>query len=116
MTRIRNEEIEDFRGMNTNIPAQRLPDQMAQVDEGSDRYRRGSWRRRRGMRHSSLPKFDGPILGILGFDLKGPDYAVLLVEGTNVQGNLNVTQQDDSGGGAGAGFGGDGFGEGGFSA
>lgn len=86
-----------------------------QTDEGSDRYKRGSWRRRRGMVHSDLPAFSNPVTAIIGIDLPGVDYALLTVDGQNIQGNQNTAAQtrtsDDP-----AGFGEAGFGVGGFGA
>lgn len=114
MTRITPETVDSFRGVAQDVPPPKLPDGLFQVDEGSDRFRRGSWRRRRGMRHSSLSKFSSAVTSILGFDLAGPDYGFLVVEGNNVHGFTNVTQQADVTDQDGYGVGG--YGDGGYGA
>jgi hypothetical protein len=88
------EEIHEFGGEARDVSPQVLPPNLFQVDHGGDRYFRGSWRRRRGMLHTDMAKFTGAVTSILGFEMAGEDFAVLIVEGSNVQGVLNVVDQD----------------------
>jgi hypothetical protein len=51
---------------------------------------------------------DAAITSLLGFEMAGDDFALITVEGTNVHGDLNVTEQDYT---VAASASGDGFGE-----
>lgn len=97
-------------GVNRNVAAPNLPDDLFQIDHGSDHSKPGSWKRRRGMRHTSLDQFASPVLTILGLDLPGPENAYVVVEGTNAQGFLDVTEYDPGA----VGFGDAPLGDGGF--
>ncbi len=88
------EAIEEFGGVAQDMAAQALPPNLFQEDQGGDRFFRGQWRRRKGMLHSSLAKFDSPVTSLIGFEMAGEDFAIVVVEGSNVHGNLNVTEQD----------------------
>jgi len=66
------------------------------------------------MLHSSVAKQSSAITVLIGMDLPGADYAVLLVEGTNAQGFSNVVVQPNTVAPITGGFGVLGFGEGGF--
>lgn len=107
------EGARQWSGVNRHAAKINLPSKLFQIDHGSDRYRPGSWRRRRGMRHTSLPKYGSAVTTIIGLDLPGVDLALLVAEGANAQGNLNVVEQTVP---AAGGFGVDGFGTGGFGA
>lgn len=96
MRRSETEDVEQFRGVRKDASRTSLPAGFFQEDEGSDRYKRGTWRRRRGMRHSSLAKQTNAVTALIGMDLPGSDFSLLLVEGTNAQGFSNVAIQTDS--------------------
>jgi hypothetical protein len=83
----------DFLGVNKNIPPQRLPDGMFQEDVGGDRFQMGSWRRRRGMRHTDKIGLSSPIASMIGFEMPGGDFALVVVNGSTVYGFVNVSQQ-----------------------
>ena len=106
------ESIDEFKGIAKDVRPAKLPAQLFQEDVGGDRYYRGVWRRRRGMRHTDQAKFSNPVLGIIGMDAPGSDYPVMFIEGTNLQGFSNVATQDDTSDEGG--FGETEFGEGGF--
>lgn len=109
-----NDGSSEFGGVAKDVVPTALPPGLYQEDHGGDRFLRGSWRRRRGMLRSSLAQADDAVVAILGFELPGGDYALLWVEGTNVHGDLNVTDQDLEVSDAEGGFGETEFGEGGF--
>lgn len=104
-----------FKGVMLDVSRTNLSSNEFQEDQGSDRFKRGSWRRRRGMLHSDLAAFASPVTAIIGLDLPGVDYAWVLVEGQNIQGNANPAVQTRSSDDP-AGFGQGGFGAGGFGA
>ena len=70
-----------------------MPAGFAQEDMGSDRYKQGAWRRRRGLKHSNVAKQTSAITALIGMDLPGSDFALLLIEGTNAQGFSGVAVQ-----------------------
>jgi hypothetical protein len=90
----RPETANEFGGVATDVFPVSMPPGLYQEDQGGDRYFRGSWRRRLGMIRTNLDKYDAAVTSILGFEMAGDDFAVITVEGTNVHGNLNVTEQD----------------------
>lgn len=102
-----------FKGTVLDVARPNLRANEFQEDKGSDRFKKGSWRRRRGMLHSDISAFGSAVTAIIGLDLPGSDFAWVVVEGTNINGNANVGIQtrdtSDPGG-----FGEGGFGEGGF--
>ena len=89
----RPETTNEFGGIARDVFPVSMPPGLYQVDQGGDRYFRGSWRRRRGMIHTDMAKFDAAVTSLLGFEMAGEDFAIITVEGTNVHGNLNVTEQ-----------------------
>jgi len=103
--------VEEFNGVAGNIHRARLGNGLFQVDSGGERFEQGTWKVRRGMRHTSLAKVDSAVVTLIGFQVPGGDFSLLSVEGTNAHGDLNVTQQTDP---TDEGFGAGGFGEGGF--
>jgi hypothetical protein len=92
---------DQFQGVMTDVDKSKLPPGYFQVDEGGDRYNRGSWRRRRGMVHTDIAKVAAPVTFILGFEMPGTDFALMFVEGTNVRGETNTAQQTYTSPGAG---------------
>lgn len=88
------EEINQFDGVAQDAAPSALPPNLFQEDQGGDRYFRGQWRRRKGMLHTTMSKFSSPVTSLIGFEMPGEDFAIVVVEGTNVHGNLNVTEQD----------------------
>lgn len=78
--------VSEFKGTVTQSPAAGIKPDESQVDEGSDRFHRGSWRRRRGIRRALNEKLDAPITALLGWDLPGVEYAYVVVSGGEVHG------------------------------
>lgn len=95
----RSEVIAQFQGLDTESPKVRLPDGKFSADVGGERFTVGRWRRRRGMRHTDIASKGSAITTILGFEITGSDFAVLLTESTNAWGFTNVSQQDWTAGG-----------------
>ena len=112
MRKLQSEGPRQFKGLVLDVPRTNLSSDEFQVDQGSDRYKRGAWSRRRGMLHSDLTAFASPVTAIIGIDLPGVDFGLLLVQGQNIEGNLNVAAQTRSS--SSSGFGVSGFGVGGF--
>lgn len=83
----------DFLGASKNIPPQRLPQGLFQEDSGGDRFHIGSWRRRRGFRHTDTIGLSTPIASMIGFEMPGGDFALVVVNGSTVYGFVNVAQQ-----------------------
>lgn len=94
MSKDRTDTTNEFGGVAKDVFPVSMPPGLYQEDQGGDRYFRGSWRRRLGMLHTDLSQFASPVTSILGFEMAGEDFAVMIVEGTNVHGDLNVTDQD----------------------
>jgi hypothetical protein len=83
----------EFLGVATDFAPSRLPLGLFQQDQGGDRFKIGSWKRRRGMRRSDVATRSSAIVTLIGFEVSGGDFALLEVEGVNVQGATNVAQQ-----------------------
>jgi hypothetical protein len=90
----KDEIVSEFNGVAQDVAPAVMPPNLFQEDQGGDRYFRGSWRRRRGMIHTGLAKFDDPVTSLIGFEMAGDDFAIVVVEGTNVHGFLNTAEQD----------------------
>lgn len=88
------DEIHEFNGVAQDVGAAALPANLFQEDQGGDRYFRGSWRRRKGMLRTDLDTYSSPVTSLIGFEMAGEDFAIIVVEGTNVHGNLNTAEQD----------------------
>lgn len=104
-------KIEEFEGLAHDVHPVRMPPNKFQVDVGGDRFEQGTWKRRRGQRHTDVPQVSSAIKTIIGFELPGGDFGVLLVEGSNAHGFTNVAEQGDD---VSEGFGRQPFGCGGF--
>ncbi len=107
--------ISQFNGVKLDAARAKLPAGFFQADEGGDRHDQGMWKRRRGMRRTSIAKQTSAVTSIIGFELAGTGFGVVLAEGTNLHGFTGVTQLVDSTPNSG-GFGVGGFGVGGFGA
>ena len=83
----------EFLGVSKDFAATKLPPGLFQEDQGGDRYKIGSWRRRRGMRHTDQAKLSAAVVTLIGFEMPGNDFALVAVEGANVHGFTNVAQQ-----------------------
>lgn len=94
MSKDRKDTTNEFGGVAKDVFPVSMPPGLFQDDEGGDRYFRGSWRRRLGMLHTDLSKKDAAVTSLLGFEMAGEDFALLLVEGSNVHGDLNIEDQD----------------------
>lgn len=91
---VEKESIAEFNGVAQDVGAAALPSKLFQEDQGGDRYFRGSWRRRKGMLRSDMATFAGPVTSVIGFEMAGGDFAIIVVAGTNVYGFLNTDEQD----------------------
>ncbi len=87
-----NQVENEFQGVSKNAPAPRLPPGVFQEDVGGDRYSLGTWRRRKGMRHTNQTGLVSPIASMIGFEMPGGDFALVVVNGTTIYGFVNVTQ------------------------
>ena len=87
-----NREVE-FSGIQLQTPRSNLPPGFFQEDVGGDHFKRGSWKRRRGMRRMCVQQRASAITTILGFELGGPGFAYLNAEGTNVYGGTDLVIQ-----------------------
>jgi len=91
----RIERIDDFGGITKDIAPAKLPNQLFQEDVGGDRTRRGSWKRRRGFAHTTIPKTGSAVTCLAGFSIPGISKGYMVCEGTNVHGYVDVEQQSD---------------------
>ncbi len=107
------EGVNDFRGIAKDIAKTKLPQGFFQEDQGGSRFKRGSWKRRKGMRRTDVPAHSQAITSLLGFEMPGTDFALVLVTGTEIHGYTNVAQQGDASSSSGS-FGDGSFGELGF--
>lgn len=83
----------EFSGIRKDFAPSKLPPGAFQEDQGGDRYQSGSWRRRRGMRHTDHRQRSSAIFSMLGFEMPGGDFALVVVDGGTVNGFVNVAQQ-----------------------
>ena len=86
--------IDKFGGTRTRVAPAKLKAHEFPTDEGSDRFETERWARRRGMLHTNLAKYAGSISQMMGFDLPGTEFAVMIVEGTNIQGATSVGERE----------------------
>ena len=89
------ESITDFGGIAKDVAPAKMPPQLFQEDVGGDRTRRGSWKRRRGMAHTTIDKTAAAITCLSGFSIPGISKGYLVCEGTNIHGYVDVEQQSD---------------------
>ena len=83
-------KVNRFRGQRDATAGAGIEANEFQIDAGSDRYKKGSWARRRGMARAATEKLDGPVTSILGWDLPGVEFAYLVVAGTEIHGFSSV--------------------------
>lgn len=102
-----------FRGVKKDAPRAKLPKGYFQEDVNGDRTTRpGSWKRRRGMRRLDITKQDGPVTSLLGFELAGEGFGLVVGAGGSLSGFTGVEivgSEDGDGYGAGA-YGGSSYG------
>ena len=91
----RIERIDDFKGITKDIAPAKLPNQLFQEDKGGDRTHRGSWKRRRGLAHTTIGKVNAVVTCISGFSIPGISKGYMVCEGTNIHGFVDVEQQSD---------------------
>lgn len=94
MSRDKDDVTNEFGGIAKDVFPVSMPSAFYQEDQGGDRFFRGSWRRRLGMLHTDLAQYASPVTSLIGFEMAGEDFALMVVEGENVHGELNVTNQD----------------------
>ena len=87
------ERIDQFLGLDTSAPKQKLRPGKFQVDSSGDRSAPGSWRPRLGRVHSTVAQVPNGVNSLMGFDLPGPDFALILIEGGTVHGRINIVEQ-----------------------
>jgi len=85
--------ITQFDGIALDIHRSSLPDGKFQTDTGGDPFKRGSWKRRRGMRHTDIAKASGGVATLIGFQMPGNEFALLVVDGANANGFVGVAEQ-----------------------
>ena len=91
----RVEIIDDFKGITKDIAPAKLPNPLFQEDKGGDRTHRGSWKRRRGLAHTTIPKVAAAVTCLSGFSIPGISKGYMVCEGTNIHGFVDVEQQSD---------------------
>ena len=90
-------QLTKFQGIARDITRTKLPDGYYQRDvNGTRESKLDAWRPRFGYRHTALAKFDNAIESIAGFETGSGQFGVVLTEGANVQGFVDVVQQDDA--------------------
>lgn len=87
----------DFKGTKLDASRVKLPPGYFQIDSGGDRFEQGTWKRRRGMRRTDIEQQSSPVTSIIGFELAGEGFGLMLAEGANLQGFTNVAQLVDLG-------------------
>jgi hypothetical protein len=85
--------ITEFNGIALDIHKSSLPDGKFQVDQGGDPFRKGSWKRRRGMRHTDIAKASSGVDTLLGFAMPGGQFALMVVNGANCNGFVGTAEQ-----------------------
>jgi len=85
--------VEGFDGVALQVPRAALAPTLFQADVGGDHLKRGSWKRRRGMRHTDVGKKTAAIVSVHGFEFAGLGFGVLLVAGTEAHGHVDVEEQ-----------------------
>lgn len=85
--------IQEFRGVALDVHRTSLPGGWFQQDVGGDRYKNGSWRRRRGMRHTNVDKKAAALTTLIGFEVAGSGFATLMVAGVQAHGHPDVAEQ-----------------------
>lgn len=88
-------EITQFGGVSLDAHRARLQPGLFQVDQNGDRDKQGSWRRRRGRLHTTAPKQASAVQTLIGFELPGADFGLVIVAGAVAAGETNVTQRTD---------------------
>ena len=96
MSHVGRDEITEFSGIARNVHRTKLPPKLFQTDAGGDRYELGSWRVRRGRRHTDVAAKASAITLLHGFELPDGSFGLLIVFGTTADGETNVAQQADS--------------------
>ena len=93
-----DEAITDFQGIAKDIAPAKLPPQLFQEDLGGDRTRRGSWKRRRGLKHTNSPKQVLPVTCITGFHMPFSHGYIIATTGavSVTNGTTNLGIQDDT--------------------
>jgi hypothetical protein len=93
-------KILDFQGVRKDVHRAKLPDGFFQEDKGGSHFDQGSWKVRRGQRHTSIAVAGGPVEAIAGFSINGGSFALIFAENTGgatgLVGELNYSQQADS--------------------
>jgi len=91
--RTSGQRITEFNGVKLDVHRSSLSDGKFQADNGGDPKKKGSWSRRRGMRHTDIAKATNGIDTLLGFATADGVFALLVVDGANVNGFTGVAEQ-----------------------
>jgi hypothetical protein len=87
----------DFKGVKLDASRVKLPPGYFQIDSGGDRFEQGTWKRRRGMRRTDIAQQAAPVTSIIGFELAGEGFGLMLAQGANLEGFVDVVQLEDLG-------------------
>lgn len=85
--------ITEFNGIALDVHRSSLPDGKFQTDSNGDPFKSGSWQRRRGMRHTDIAKATNGVATLLGFQMPGNEFALLVVDGANANGFTGTAEQ-----------------------
>ncbi len=88
--------VEDFQGFATDIQRAKLPPAKFQLDQGGDHFQRGSWRVRRGRRHTDATQAGDQIDTVVSFAIPGGSFATLVLEGGSTPAAFGFVDTDES--------------------
>ena len=84
---------EEFRGIALDVHRSSLPGGLFQEDVGGNPSDLARWKRRRGQRHTDVFVKDNPLSTLLGFEMNSEQYGLLVIDGPNACGFVNVMEQ-----------------------
>ena len=106
-------QVAPFSGVAQDYAPAAVPEGLFQQDQGGDRYQKGTWRRRRGMRRTDIDTLSDAISTILGFATP-EGFHLIIVGGDTIVGTTGTGTQGTASGAVGYGeieFGEDEYGE-----
>lgn len=81
---------ETFTGVQRDAHRSRLGEGRFQEDVNGDRSDEGTWKRRRGYQRMAVERQDASVTTIFGFELRGADFGLVVVSGTDAEGVVNA--------------------------
>lgn len=87
------QRITEFDGVKLDVHRSSLPPGKFQADNGGDPKKKGSWSRRRGMRHTDIAAAAGGVDTLLGFSTADGSFALIVVDGANANGFTGTAEQ-----------------------